>query len=58
MELQGGYVINPATNLKVYGSLIYRDLNPKQDTPTVFKSQTTWVNFGIRTDLFNWYNDF
>jgi len=58
MELQGGYIINPATNLKVYGSLIYRDLNPKQDTPTVFKSQTTWVNFGIRTDLFNWYNDF
>jgi hypothetical protein len=58
MELQGGYVINPATNLKVYGSLIYRDLNPEEDTETVFKSQTTWVNFGIRTDLFNWYNDF
>ncbi|MFT4669199.1 MAG: hypothetical protein ACI9HJ_000771 [Ulvibacter sp.] len=58
MELQGGYIINPATNLKVYGSLIYRDLNPNQDTETVFKSQTTWVNFGIRTDLFNWYNDF
>ncbi len=58
MELQGGYIINPATNLKVYGSLIFRDFNPEQDTETVFKSQTTWVNFGIRTDLFNWYNDF
>jgi hypothetical protein len=58
MELQGGYVINPATNLKVYGSLIFRDLNPEQNTETVFKSQTSWVNFGIRTDLFNWYNDF
>jgi hypothetical protein len=58
MELQGGYVINPTTNLKIYGSLIYRDFNPMQNTATVFDNQTTWVNFGIRTDLFNWYNDF
>ena len=58
LELQGGYVVNPATNLKFYGSLIYRDFNPYQNTQEVFKSQTTWVNFGVRTDLFNWYNDF
>ena len=57
-EVQAGYVINTATNLKIYGSLIYRDFNPKVDTETVFKNQTTWLNFGIRTDLFNWYNDF
>ncbi len=57
-EVQAGYVINPATNLKIYGSLIYRDFNPTVDTETVFKNQTTWLNFGIRTDLFNWYNDF
>lgn len=57
-ELQAGYVINPTTNLKVYGSLIYRDFNPIQNTESVFKNQTTWLNFGIRTDLFNWYNDF
>ncbi len=57
-ELQAGYLINPATNLKIYGSVIYRDFNPELDTETVFKNQTTWVNFGIRTDLFNWYYDF
>ncbi len=57
-ELQVGYVLNPATNFKVYGSLIYRDFEPIKDTETVFKNQTTWVNFGLRTDLFNWYNDF
>lgn len=57
-EVQAGYVINPATNLKIYGSLIYRDFNPEVDTETVFKNQTTWLNFGVRTDLFNWYNDF
>lgn len=57
-EVQAGYIINPATNLKIYTSLIYRDFNPQVDTETVFKSQTTWLNFGIRTDLFNWYYDF
>ncbi len=57
-EIQAGYLINPATNLKIYGSLIIRDFSPEIDTETVFKNNTTWVNFGIRTDLFNWYNDF
>lgn len=58
MELQGGYLINPATNLKIYASLIYRDFNPMENTETTFDNQTTWLNFGVRTDLFNWYNDF
>lgn len=57
-ELQAGYLINPATNLKVYASLIYRDFKPMKNTETVFENQTTWLNFGIRTDLFNWYYDF
>ncbi|RLD23790.1 MAG: gliding motility protein RemB, partial [Bacteroidetes bacterium] len=58
IELQAGYLINPATNLKVYGSVIFRDFKPMVNTETTFENQTTWVNFGIRTDLFNWYNDF
>jgi len=57
-EFQAGYLINPATNLKVYASLIYRDFKPILNTATVFENQTTWFNFGIRTDLFNWYYDF
>lgn len=57
-EVQAGYVINPTTNLKIYGSFIFRNFDPKVDTETVFKTQTSWVNFGIRTDLFNWYYDF
>ncbi|GAB5401719.1 MAG: hypothetical protein Aureis2KO_33040 [Aureisphaera sp.] len=57
-EIQAGYLINPATNLKIYGSLIVRDFSPELDTDAVFNNSTTWVNFGIRTDLFNWYNDF
>ncbi len=57
-ELQVGYLINPATNLKAYGSVIFRDFKPSVNTESVFENQTTWINFGIRTDLFNWYNDF
>ncbi len=57
-ELQAGYLINPATNLKIYGSVIFRDFKPLENTATVFENQTTWVNFGVRTDLFNWYYDF
>ncbi len=57
-ELQAGYLINPATNLKIYGSLIFRDFDPKENTETTIRSRTTWLNFGIRTDLFNWYYDF
>jgi hypothetical protein len=57
-ELQAGYLLNPATNLKVYGSVILRDFKPQLDTESTFENKTTWVNFGIRTDLFNWYNDF
>lgn len=57
-EFQVGYTINPSTNLKVYANLIYRDFNPQVDTPSEFKDSTTWFNFGIRTDIFNWYYDF
>ena len=57
-EITAGYLINPATNLKVYASFMYRDFSPDLDTPSVFNEQTTWINFGIRTDLFNWYYDF
>ncbi|MGK0385603.1 MAG: hypothetical protein ACI849_000205, partial [Patiriisocius sp.] len=35
-ELQGGYIINPATNLKIYASLIVRDFSPEQDQTNFF----------------------
>jgi len=57
-EIQAGYLINPSTNLKVYGSVIFRSFKPLVDTETVFENTTTWFNLGIRTDLFNWQNDF
>jgi hypothetical protein len=57
-NLQAGYVINPASNLKIFTDITVRNFNPEAETATTFKSNTVWFNFGIRTDLFNWYFDF
>ena len=57
-ELQGGYVVNPTTNLKLFAYLSYRNFNPQAVTDTTFKSDTVWFSVGLRTDLFNWYFDF
>ena len=56
-NLQGGYLINPATNLKIFTDITFRNFNPESETASTFKSNTVWFNFGIRTDLFNWYFD-
>jgi hypothetical protein len=57
-NLQAGYVINPASNLKIFTDITVRNFNPQAETATTFKNNTVWFNFGIRTDLFNWYFDF
>ena len=57
-DLQAGYLVNPMTNLKLFGSFIYRNFNPNQNTATVFNESTTWFSFGIRSDVFNWYFDY
>jgi len=57
-DLQGGYLINPATNLKLFGSLIYRDFDPTQNNSVDFKENTTWFSIGIRADISNWYYDY
>lgn len=56
-NLQAGYLINPATNLKVFTDITVRSFNPEATTISTFNNETLWVNFGIRTDLFNWYFD-
>lgn len=56
-ELEVGYLLNPKTNLKLYTSIIYRDFDATTQTSKVFDNTTTWINFGFRTDLFNWYYD-
>jgi hypothetical protein len=57
-EVQAGYLLNPETNLKLFANIIYRDFNPEAITATTTSSNTLWFSIGVRTDLFNWYNDF
>jgi hypothetical protein len=57
-NLQAGYVVNPASNLKIFTDITVRNFNPDATTTTTFKNNTVWFNFGLRTDLFNWYFDF
>lgn len=57
-DLQAGYLLNPSTNMKLFGNFIYRKFSPNIDTPNVFKENTTWFSVGLRSDLFNWYFDY
>ena len=57
-ELQAGYLLNPATNLKLFGSLLYRDFNAPVPNDVFKNKTTTWFNIGFRTDINNWYIDF
>lgn len=56
-ETEVGYLINPATNLKFFGSFIFRQFDPEVNTALNFDSTTYWFNIGLRTDIFNWYFD-
>ncbi len=56
-NLQAGYVINSASNLKLFTDITVRNFDPNATTTSTFKNNTVWFNFGLRTDLFNWYFD-
>ncbi|MCF6347371.1 MAG: gliding motility protein RemB [Flavobacteriaceae bacterium] len=57
-DLKAGYVVNPTTNLQLFGGLILRNFDPTTETTNFSKENTTWFTFGLRADLFNWYFDF
>ncbi|UJH90867.1 gliding motility protein RemB [Antarcticibacterium sp. 1MA-6-2] len=57
-ELEAGYIVNPVTNLKFFGSVIFRNFDPLVNTTETFSSNTVWLNIGLRTDIFNWYFDY
>jgi hypothetical protein len=56
-ELELGYIVNPTTNLKLYLNTIYRKFDINEQNTRNFNRNTTWVNLGFRTDIFNWYYD-
>jgi hypothetical protein len=57
-DIQAGYIINPQTNMKLFGSFIYRNFDPTKETLKTFKESSTWISLGLRCDIFNWYFDY
>lgn len=57
-NLELGYIVNPSTNFKCYANVLYRIHTIDQFDPVNLEESTVWVNFGIRTDIFNWYFDY
>ena len=57
-EAEVGYLVNPATNFKLYVNVIARDFSADIQNSRTFDNNTVWINFGLRTDLFNWYFDY
>ncbi|WP_370173846.1 gliding motility protein RemB [Leeuwenhoekiella palythoae] len=57
-DLELGYIVNPSTNFKCYANVLYRNHTIDQFDPVNLEGSTVWVNFGIRTDIFNWYFDY
>ncbi|MHA6279424.1 gliding motility protein RemB [Salinimicrobium sp. CAU 1759] len=56
-QTEVGYIVNPLTNLKFFGSFIYRNFDPQVNSVQHFDNTTYWINIGLRTDIFNWYFD-
>ena len=57
-DFQTGYLVNPATNLKLFVNFTYRNFKINQPTTAFETSNSTWISIGLKTDLFNWYFDF
>ena len=57
-DIQAGYVLNPVSNLQLFGGFTYRSFTPSQSGNVVTEDNTTWFTIGIKSDLFNWYFDF
>jgi hypothetical protein len=57
-DVQAGFLVNPATNLKFFASYIYRSFDPSQNTVATFNQSTNWFTLGLRADVFNWYFDY
>jgi hypothetical protein len=56
-DIQGGWILNPVTNLQVFGGFTYRSFSPYQPSSYVKENNTTWFTIGVRSSLFNWYFD-
>ena len=52
-QTEAGYILNPASRLKIFGGWIYRKTSIEVETPTVKNEITKYIYFGIKTHLWN-----
>jgi len=52
-NFEAGYIVNPATNLKVFGGLIYRKTQIEAETPLIKNETTKYFYIGIKTHLWD-----
>jgi hypothetical protein len=57
-DFRVGYLVNPRTNLKAEIGATFRSFTPEKEIGDVKANKTTYVYFGIRSDLYNFYHDF
>lgn len=57
-NVEAGYLINPATNTKLFAGFLYRNFSPATPLVNFQESSTAWFTVGLKADLFNWYFDF
>ncbi len=57
-DLQAGYIINPTTNLQLFGNFSFRHFKAKETIPYFTQENTNWFSVGLKTSIFNTYNDF
>jgi len=57
-DFQGGYIVNPVTNLQIFGGLTFRNFSPDVSGDVISKDNTTWFTIGFKSSLFNQYFDF
>jgi hypothetical protein len=52
-QLEAGYILNPASHLKIFGGMIYRKTQIDVETKTLKNETTNFIYFGIKTHLWN-----
>ena len=52
-NFETGYILNLATNIKIFGGFIYRKTSIEKPLPTVKNETTKYIYFGIKTHLWN-----
>ena len=52
-HFEAGYILNPATNLKIFSGFIYRKTSIEEALPTIQNETAKYIYFGIKTHLWN-----